>query len=65
MAASFHACSAAEQSGYDVTERALLDGLQPVAVHVAEVQLAVRGPGNLLVRLERDDLGGDAVQPGG
>ena len=46
-------------------ERALLDGLQPVAVHVAEVQLAVRGPGNLLVRLERDDLGGDAVQPGG
>jgi len=26
------------------------------AVHVAEIQLAVHGPGDLPVRLERDDL---------
>src|SRR6478672_563809 len=43
-------------------ERALLDGLQPVAVHVAEVQLAADSPGNFLVRLERDDFDGDVVE---
>ena len=46
MAASFQACRAAGQSGYDVTSVPLLDGLQRAAVHLAEVQLAMRGPGD-------------------
>src|SRR5580693_9084675 len=43
-------------------ERPLLDWLQLVAVYVAEVQLAVHGPGDLPVRLERDDFNGDIVK---
>jgi aminoglycoside phosphotransferase (APT) family kinase protein len=46
-------------------QRPLLDRRQPVAVNVADVPLAADGPGDLPVRLERDDLHGDVVKAEG